>query len=149
MDIKTIPIAEWNANGLLHHKLELIQFLQDNKIDVLLVSETHCTIRTVLKIPNYSIYHCNHPDGTAHGGAAILIRTALQHYAAPAYQTDKIQAAIIQIKAQPWPFNIAAMYSPPRHKIEAEDYKFVSITLETNLLREETGTLNIPTGVPD
>jgi len=61
MDIKTIRIAEWNANGLLHHKLELIQFLQDNKIDVLLVSETHCTIRTVLKIPNYSIYHCNHP----------------------------------------------------------------------------------------
>ena len=123
MDIKTIRIAEWNANGLLHHKLELIKFLQDNKIDVLLVSETHCTIRTVLKIPNHSIYHCNHPDGTAHGGAAILIRTALQHYEAPAYQTDKTQAAIIQIKAQPWSFNIAAMYSPPRNKIEAEDYK--------------------------
>ena len=31
MDIKTIRIAEWNANGLLHHELELIQFLQDNK----------------------------------------------------------------------------------------------------------------------
>ena len=105
------------------NKLELIQFLQDNKIDVLLVSETHCTIRTVLKIPNYLIYHCHHPDGTPHGGAAIPIPTAVKRYEAPAYQTDKIQAAIIQIKAQPWPFNIAAMYSPPRHKIEAEDYK--------------------------
>ena len=77
----------------------------------------------MLKIPNYSIYHCNHPDGTTHGSAAILIPTALQHYEAPAYQTDKIQAAIIQIKVQPCTFNIAAMYSPPRHKIEAEDYK--------------------------
>jgi hypothetical protein len=95
MDIKTIRIAEWNASRLLHHKLEPIQFLQDNKIDVLLISETHCTIRTVLNIPNYSIYRCNHPDGTAHGGAAILIRMALQHYETPAYQTDKIQAANI------------------------------------------------------
>jgi len=123
MDIKTIRIAEWNANGLLNHKLELIQLLQDKKIDILLVSETHCTTRRVLKFPNYSIYHCNHPDGTAHGDAAIIIRTALLHYEAPAYQTDKIQAAIIQIKVQPCTFNIAAMYSPPRHKIEAEDYK--------------------------
>jgi exonuclease III len=96
MNIRIIRIAEWNANGLLNHKLELMQVLQDNKIDVLLVPETHFTNGTVLKIPNYSIYHCNHPDGTAHGGAAILIRTtALQQYEVPAYQTDKIQAAII------------------------------------------------------
>ena len=76
----------------------------------------------VVKIPNYSIYHCNHPDGTTHGGAAIIIRTTLQHYEVPAYQTDKTQATIIQIKAQPWSFNIAAMYSPPHHRIEVDDY---------------------------
>jgi hypothetical protein len=76
----------------------------------------------VLKIPNYSIYHCYHPDGTVHGGAAILIPKALQHYEAPAYQTDKIQAAIIQLQARPWSFNIAAMYSPPRHRNGVEVY---------------------------
>jgi exonuclease III len=101
MDVRSLRIDEWNANGLSNHKLELMQFLQDNTIDVLLVSETYFTDRTVLKIPNYSIYSCNHPDGTAHGGAAILIRNAIQHYEVPAYQTDKIQAATIQIKAQP------------------------------------------------
>jgi hypothetical protein len=77
----------------------------------------------VIKIPNYSIYHCNHPDSTAHGGAAILIRKTLQHNEGPAYHTDKIQAAIIQIKARPWSFIIAAMYSQPRHRIEVEDYE--------------------------
>ena len=77
----------------------------------------------MIKIPNYSIYNCNHPDGTAHGGAAILIRKTLQHNEVPAYRTDKIQAAIIQIKAQPWSFNIAAIYSPPRHRIEVKDYE--------------------------
>jgi len=71
----------------------------------------------VVKIRNYSIYHCNHPDGTDNGGTAIIIRTTLQHYEVPAYQTEKIQAAIIQIKARPWSFNIAAMYSPPRHRM--------------------------------
>jgi len=76
----------------------------------------------VVKIPNYSICHCNHPDGTAHGGAAIIIRKTLQNYEVPAYQTNKIQAAIIQIKARPWSFNISAMYSPPRHRIEVDDY---------------------------
>ena len=97
MDVKSLCIAEWNANGLANHKLELIQFLHNNNIDVLLASETHFTDRTVLKLPQYSLYHSNHPDGTAHGGAAILIRTSLQHFETPAYQTDKIQAAILRI----------------------------------------------------
>jgi len=57
MVVRSLRVAEWNANGLPNHKLELMQFLQDNNtIDVLLVSETHFTDQTVLKIPNYSIY---------------------------------------------------------------------------------------------
>jgi hypothetical protein len=49
MEVKSLRIAEWNANGLANHKLELIQFLHDKNIDVLLASETHFTDRTVLK----------------------------------------------------------------------------------------------------
>jgi len=95
-----------------------------NNIDILLASETHFTDRTVLKIPQYSLYHSNHPDGTAHGGAAIIIRTALQHFEAPAYQTDKIQASILRITDRSWPLHIAALYSPTphRHRIEVVDY---------------------------
>jgi len=115
-------IAEWNANGLANHKFELIQFLHDNNIDVLLASETHFTDRTVLKIPQYSLYHSNHPDGTAHGGATILIRTSLQHFEAPNYQTDKIQASTLRITDWSWPLHIAALYSPPRHRIDVVDY---------------------------
>jgi hypothetical protein len=53
MEVKSLRIAEWNANGLANHKLELIQFLHD--IDVLLGSEMHFTDRTVVKIPQYSL----------------------------------------------------------------------------------------------
>jgi hypothetical protein len=96
--IKTLRIAEWNTNGLSNHKSELNQFLQDNNIDVLLVSETHSTDRTVLKIPNYSIYHCNHPNGTAHGGAAILIRKALQNYEVPLIKQTKYKLQLFKSK---------------------------------------------------
>lgn len=125
MDIKSIRIAEWNANGLTNHKTELINFLHDQKIDVMLVSETHFTERTFFRIPHYSIYHTNHPDGTAHGGAAIIIRNSLPHYEQPQYRTNKIQATTIQINALPWSFDITAIYCPPRHRIEIIDYEML------------------------
>jgi exonuclease III len=40
---KFLRIAQWNANGLAQHKGEVQLFLQQNKIDILLVSETHFT----------------------------------------------------------------------------------------------------------
>lgn len=123
MDIKSIRIAEWNANDFINHKAELIQFPQDNKIDVLLISETHFTERTVFRIPYYLIYHTIHPDETAHGRTAIIVQNTISHHEAPPQQTNKMQAAIVHINAQQWSFDIAAMYSPPRHRIETEKYE--------------------------
>jgi len=87
LPVNTLRITQWNANGLANHKPELHQFLRDPNTDILLISETHFTDRTVFKLPGYSTYHCNHPDGTAHGGAAILIRTTLQNNEAPINKT--------------------------------------------------------------
>ena len=92
-----------------------------NNIDILLASETHFTDRTVLKIPQYSLYHSNNPDGTVHGGTAIIIRTSLQHFEALAYQTDKIQTSILRITDRSWPLHTAALYTP-RHRIDVVDY---------------------------
>jgi len=119
--INSLRIAAWNANGLLNHKPELIQFLHDTNTDIVLISETHFTNKTVFKIPNYIVYHCNHPNGSAHGGAAVIVRAALRHYEAPPYRTDKIQAAVLNIHDQPWSFNVAALYSPSRHSIRTDE----------------------------
>ena len=77
---KFLRIAQWNANGLAQHKDEVQLFLQHNKIDILLVSETHFTTKTHFQIPQYSTYYTNHPDGTAHAGTAILVKQTIQHY---------------------------------------------------------------------
>jgi len=67
-------MAQWNANGLHRHIEEIKIFLKYNHIDVLLISETHCTERTYCHIPQYKIYYTNHPDATAHAGTALIIR---------------------------------------------------------------------------
>jgi hypothetical protein len=70
----SVRIAVWNANGLVRHVQKIILFLNINQIDILLISESHATDLTVLKIPN-----SNHPDGTAHAGSAIIIKSKLKH----------------------------------------------------------------------
>jgi hypothetical protein len=42
---KFLRIAQWNANGLAQHKDEDQLFLRHNKIDILLISETHSPLR--------------------------------------------------------------------------------------------------------
>jgi hypothetical protein len=94
-----------------------------NKIDILLISETHATDRTHVKIPYYTVYYANHPDNQAHAGAAIITRTALKHYIQQPYITNKIQSASVKILLSHRPVTIAAIYLPPRHSISAEDLK--------------------------
>jgi hypothetical protein len=100
-----------------------------NKIDILLISETHFTDLTAFSIPLYSTYHMPHPEGTAHGGSAIIIRNAISHHELPKYQIDKIQATGVQVNAMPLQFNISAIYSPPRNAISSDDYKAFFRTL--------------------
>jgi exonuclease III len=47
----SLRISAWNANGLKHHVQEIILFLKINKIDILLVSESHTTEHTFVKMP--------------------------------------------------------------------------------------------------
>lgn len=113
---KSIRLALWNANGLQYKNLEIENFLNVNNVDILLVSETHFTDRTYIKIPHYTAYHTEHPDGTAHGGSAILIRSSIKHYEQPEYKTDYLQATTIQVAQKlTTPINVSAIYCPPRH----------------------------------
>ena len=62
--IKTdnLKIAAWNSNGLQQRALEIKTFIYNNNIDILLVTETHFTKKSCLKIPYYTIYDTKHPS---------------------------------------------------------------------------------------
>jgi len=72
-----LKIALRNANGLAQHTEELKNYIQNQQGDIMLISERYFTERSYFKIPNYAIYDTQHPDGTAHGGTAIIIKKAL------------------------------------------------------------------------
>jgi exonuclease III len=86
----TLRITAWNSNGLKNHIQEVILFITIIKSDILLVSESHATEQTFIKIPHYSIYYANHPDGTADAGSAIIIKSTLKNYELEPYITNKI-----------------------------------------------------------
>ncbi|KAL1131985.1 hypothetical protein AAG570_011595 [Ranatra chinensis] len=52
-------------------------------IDAALLTETHFTNRSHCHITDYVTYRTDHPDCTAHGGTAILIRQRLSHHVGP------------------------------------------------------------------
>lgn len=94
---QTTCIMAWNSNGLLARKLELTEFLETEKVDIALISETHLTSRNKVDIRGYDFYQFNHLSGASHGGSAIYLKNTLRHHACQNFCTDKIQATIIKV----------------------------------------------------
>ena len=115
-------MALWNSNGLIQHRQELILFLQIHNIDIMFISETHFTERSYLAIPGYNVYNTQHPDGTAHGGTAIIIRKNIKHHNLTEYETEHIKATSIMITEACGQLALTAVYCPPKHKISQMEF---------------------------
>jgi hypothetical protein len=88
-----LQLALWKANGLTQHTEELKTFICIHNIDIMLISETHYTEKSYLKLPNCAAYHTNHPAGTARGGTAIIIKK--YHHQLNNYSQDFLQATSV------------------------------------------------------
>lgn len=133
-----IKILLWNSNGLINQKTELQAFLINTPIDVLLVSEAHLTSNSFFKIPGYITYHCDHPDGTAHAGSALLIKSNIKHSTLPPYQSNIIQATNITLILNNIPTTISSVYCPPpkrnRPNIKTSDFEQYFLSLGNNYI---------------
>jgi hypothetical protein len=119
----SLRIGAWNANGLAPVKNELKVMLEVNKIDIMLISETHLNDRKVFILENYNVYHTNHPDGTCHGGTAILIKQNIKHNIHSQVREDYLQATTITVQNREGPVNVSAVYCPPRFTIKEDTFK--------------------------
>jgi hypothetical protein len=95
---KPLTIFLWNANGILQHLNELQIVLYEKKIEIALISETYLTKSAVLKIYGYEIIRTDHPDGTAHGGAALIISNLIEHSPLPSHRNINMQSASTTLK---------------------------------------------------
>ena len=118
----SLLVLLWNCNGILNHTNELIAILHEKRIDIALIAESHLTVNSRLNIPGYQTISSNHPDGTAHAGSAILIRSSIQFNRLPIYNKDYLQACAISMTINHIPLTIAAAYCPPRHNITPDQF---------------------------
>lgn len=119
----SIKILELNINGLTANKKELEQFLHAESIDIAKIGESHLTAGSYAKISNYNLYTANNPSRDSHGGAAFYVRNNLLQNEEQPYSTLHIQAVWATILLHCGKFiKIAAVYSPPAHKIARGKY---------------------------
>lgn len=115
-------MAQWNSNGIINHKEEIEIFLEQHKIDILIISETHLTSRNNFKIYGYACYANNHPDDKSCGGTAILIKNRLRHYPLPNIQTRHIQSTAICVTEFQQELTIISIYCPPKYILKTTHF---------------------------
>lgn len=119
-----LMIAEWNANGITNHINEIQVFLNMYNVDILLISESHLTSKSFLRIKGYDVVVSNHPDDRAQGGAAILIRSSLKYEFLDAVSEKFLQAAGIKLLLKNGStVAIYSVYFPPRFTINCNMYE--------------------------
>jgi hypothetical protein len=67
---------------------------------------------STLKIYGYEIIRADHSDGTAHGGAALIISNKIEHFPLPPLRSINIQSASTTLKINSVPIFIASCYLP-------------------------------------
>ena len=120
--MKSLKICHWNANGLSQHKNELKIFLTTNKIDIMLISETHLTKFNNFNIEGYKLYDTKHPLGKAHGGTAIMVKNRVKHFPLEEFCKENIHSTSICIEEGYKKLILSAVYCPPRFKITENQY---------------------------
>jgi hypothetical protein len=113
----SLLILQFNAYGLKNHAHELESVLNNKRIDVSLISETHFTQYSHIHIPGYKLIKSNHPDNTAHGGAAIFVKFNIEFFPLPSFSQSFLQYCVINLKINNIPFTIAAVHLPPKHNV--------------------------------
>jgi hypothetical protein len=104
-------------------------FLLSHNIDVLLISETHFTIKSYFRLPHYTIYHTNHPSGSARGGSAIIIKNSIKHNLLNTHNRKYLQVTSTAPEGSSGHTTISAVYLPPKHTITHEHLSTLSSSL--------------------
>jgi len=84
--IKPLKIATCNAKA--KHSQKITSFIFNQNIDILLISETYFTNNHYCRIPGNTVYQTMHPDGKAHRGTVLIIRSDIKHYEIGKFQRE-------------------------------------------------------------
>jgi exonuclease III len=98
---KLVKILNWNANGILVRKEELLDLLETESFDIALINETHLREKNTLKLANLKVYRTDRPGDTSHGGTAVIVRATITHEEIPLPKLMNLEATGVKVKT-PW-----------------------------------------------
>ena len=143
-----LRIVLWNANGLARHTEEIKTYIRLQNVDAMLISETHFTAKSSIRKPHYSIYDTQHPDGTAHGGTAIIIKKTLSNTTSTVITAEIICRQPASLLKTGSPHAHSPQFTAPKHVIKASKFLSVYSTPGPRFLAGET-TMQNRYGAPD
>jgi Reverse transcriptase (RNA-dependent DNA polymerase)/Endonuclease-reverse transcriptase len=140
-----LKLAAWNANGGLNaKKTEILAFLKENAIKILLISETHLKDSSIWSIPNYKIYRTDRPldpkSPHAAGGTAIVVHYTVKHTPLALPPLKSMEATAISVNTgQGKKLTIISAYKKPDNIIHISD---LNALMMTNMPTIMAGDLN-------
>lgn len=108
MAVKT---ATWNARSVFRKKMELIDFLRDEAIDIMAITETRLKPQQNLSLPEHTFIRLDNTASSG-GGIAIAVRRCIKFRTLPLPSTHFIQAAGIEVTTVRGNFKFLAVYCP-------------------------------------
>jgi hypothetical protein len=125
-----LKLGVWNAKDPIQHRDELKMFIYTNDIDVILISETHFTEKSCIRIPQYTHYHINQPTGSARGGTAIILKSSIQHHLLNPYNQAFLHSTSVAVKDTTVLLTITAVCHSPQntiHQDQLEEYYYTLV----------------------
>ncbi|XP_052741505.1 striated muscle-specific serine/threonine-protein kinase-like [Bicyclus anynana] len=101
----------------------VISTLNQRRVDIGLINETHLKPVDKLKVPGYHVYREDHisPNGIAYRGLAVLVRRNVIHQVLPVPQLQTSYALGVEVCIDGQPTRLFAFYKPPQHRIAVVD----------------------------
>lgn len=116
-------IMFWNCQGVNRKRLELLNLVQEKKVDIILLNETHLSTNKNFKLPNFSTYTTNkimvngRPPA---GGTAILVNRKFSHIQVKIH-TNSITNTTIQMRLGQYDIRIISVYKSPSTPLQTKD----------------------------
>jgi hypothetical protein len=115
---------------------------RSENLGVMLISETHFSGKSHLKLSNCTAYSANHSAGTALVGTAIIIQNCIKHHHLNSYSQDFLQATSVSVEFRMLIFHQDAQQNK-------NNWKIFIIPQDDGSLQVGTTVDSIPTVGPD
>lgn len=105
-------VLSWNAQSIMNKKHELLHHLQENRIPVALISQTHLRPSDKFSTRNYTSYRSDRPN-RREGGVAIILHKSTKHIKIDLPQLNRLEAVAVRVNVDRHPVTLVSVYNPP------------------------------------